>query len=255
LLVGCRARLHEQEFRQAERAYSKGDLTTAVESYKRTIALGPRTNESLKAARALGRIFVNDLKNYSGALEFFRRVIAETDQASERVSAQKEVITILLNHLNDYPQSVIEIQRLLPWLTDSNEQALFRLKLARAFYQLKDFFQVEKELSLAIGLTENEVISFELNLLLANNFLAQKKAKEAIKLLQNLESRNPDEFNRQNLGLVLAAALEENHQVAEAIEALKKTRDLHRFPEFIDLRIKRLEEKRKLVPGARGFRM
>jgi tetratricopeptide (TPR) repeat protein len=253
--LGCRAQLYEREFRRAERAQARGELRLAIEAYKHTISLGPRTPESLKAARALSRIFVNDLKDFSGAIEFFRRVIIESGKTSEKIAAQKEIISILLNHLNDYSQSIIEIQRILPWLSDSNQQALYRLKLARALYQLKDFPQVEKELNLAIGQTENEVISFELRLLLANNFLAQKKPKEAILILKNLESRNPEEFYRQNLGLVLAAAFEENLQVPEAIEVLKKTKERHRFPEFIDLRIKRLEEKRRVVPGARGFRM
>jgi len=57
-----------------------------------------------------------------------------------------------------------------------------------------------------------------------------------------------------NVAMNIIVCYEELEAFDKAIERLEKMRPTYRDPEFIDLKIKRLKERKANLPGSRGLR-
>lgn len=62
----------------------------------------------------------------------------------------------------------------------------------------------------------------------------------------------PERSAKENIGLTLSVCYEELKDFKSAIDLLEKIKSQHPMPEYIDIRIKRLQDRLKNQPGARG---
>jgi len=99
---------------------------------------------------------------------------------------------------------------------------------------------------------ENE--KFTAMVLKSNIHIAQKEYPKAIEILKKVMETYPLKATQENVPQTMAVCYEENGNFLEAIKSLEIARDKHPQPEYIDLRIKRLRERQKNQPGAKGLR-
>ena len=78
--------------------------------------------------------------------------------------------------------------------------------------------------------------------------------KEAADQFFKLIQANPEKSTKENVIITLAVCYEENLDFKGAIQVLEKYKAIHPQPDYIELRIRRLKERLKNAPGARGMR-
>jgi tetratricopeptide (TPR) repeat protein len=214
----------------------------------------PGSKEALSAAREGSQTAFVEKKDYHRALFFFKYIILYSEDESERREAQKTLAEIYFERLNNYEQAIIEYNRLLELPHENAEKFQYRMNVARSNFFLSKFSQAESEIDLVLKSEPKDKNYFEAKLLLANIFQAQKKLDSAIEIYKELMDKYPDFSRDEHLGLALALCFEEKNDFKQARATLNEIRSTYPRPEFIDSKIKHLEERESLQPGAQGFK-
>jgi len=240
--------------KRAEREGQAGETMDAIQRCQRILAKEPRSKNGLGAARLAARLALLDLKDARLAITFYRHLIMYSPDSAERRSAQITIAQILYERLNDYRAAIAEYSKLVGMATDPAEEFQFRMPLAKSYYFLNNYVQARAELKTL--LTKDIPLSdrFDILLLLANISMTLKNLDEAASSFRRLLSDYPERSKKESVALNLVMVLEEQKKYAEAIEILSSIRNSTTNADFIDLRIKRFNERLQQLPGAKGLR-
>lgn len=243
----------EQEYRKAEVATKEGHFRVALTHYSNVVE---STNDALaiESARKAAKIAHFEVKDFKRSAEFYRMIVLKSGDALERLAAQKMLADIYFDHLADYRQSIVEVNRFLSLSTDSQERTKYKISLARAYYYQNFFDQALNEVEEFLKIEPNEINKFDMLMLKGNILLAQKELSRAAEVFKAVLQKYPEKSKQENVALTLAVCYEEMKDFTSAIETLAGLKENHPVPDYIDIRIKRLEERRRNQPGARGFR-
>lgn len=252
-LAGCESSL-DREFEKATSLASQGNFEEALGVLDRILLREPQSGAALKAAREAARLTYFETKDFKRSARYYQSVVLTAPDPEERMRAQKQVAAVYFDHLNDYEMAIVEINKLLPLIRDPSERMKYKMNLARAYYYQNNFFQAEMEVDEFLRISKNEEAIFQMTLLKANIALARKDLGRAAEILKDILKKFPQKARKENVGLSLAVAYEEMRDYKSSIETLQALKEQHPMPDYIELRIKRLQERLKNQPGARGFR-
>lgn len=253
LLGGCTSPV-ERDIEQGRRDADRGYYTTALSSYDRAIKRDPLDNRNLPAAREASRICIYDLKDYARAASYLRHLVLYSDSAAEREEAQQELANIYFEHLQDYGAAIPELQRALAMNPEQAVQSKLIIKLARSYFYLAQFDQAESELEQLLKGKLDPDSTFDALVLKGHVLVSKRNYAKAIETYQVLLKSYPQRSQQENVNMQLAVCYEENSQFKEAIKVLEDVRPTYKPQEYIDLRLKRLKERMRNQPGAKGFR-
>jgi tetratricopeptide (TPR) repeat protein len=244
-----------REYQRGQQEQKAGHFKEALAAYEKVVLRSPESAVALMASREGAKIAFFDLKDFKKALEFNQRLVVSSPDPEERQSAQEQVASIYFDELADYPNAVKAINRLLMLSLPVEKKNQFRMKLAKAYYFQNNFVQAESESSdLLRSEKEDKEVLFQMMVLKANVYLAKKDIGKATDLLKDVMKKYPEKSVKENVATSLAVAFEEVKDYRSAIAVLEAMRPYHSNPEYIDLRIKKLQEAVKNQPGAHGLR-
>lgn len=252
-MVSCSSR-EERELRNAKKQASEGHYQVALVILDHVIKRNEHERYTLEAAKEAARISFFETKDYKKSIDFFHTVILYSKDVNERLESQKQIASILFNNLQDYTQAISEYSKLIFMAKNQEELVNYRTNIARAQYYLNNFYQAESEIDAILKMQISKDVEFNLLVIRANIYVAKKEFLRAIELLKNLISEYPDRADQENLGMILISCYEEGSNFKEAIKVLENFKGKYNPPEYIELRIKRLQERIKNAPGAKGFR-
>lgn len=244
----------ERDLDRAMAEVGKGYYRISLTSFDRVIKRAPESESALKAAREATRVATFELKDYKKAVGYLQHIILTSKEASEREQAQKQLAGIYFENLQDYPRAAIEYNRLLAMNPPFAEQARYKLTIARANFYMGQFAQAESEIADLLKERLSASIQFDVLALKGNILVAQKRFKPAVDVYKSLLNDFPERSRQENIGLQLAVCHEENSEFRQAIAILETLKDTYQPREYIELRIKRLHEKIRNQPGAKGYR-
>lgn len=208
----------------------------------------------LAALREAARISFFELNDYPRSIQYHRQLILKSPNQNERISSQRQVAQIYFDNLQDYNNAVTEFSKLLLMNPSTKDAFEFRINIARSWFYLNNMFQAMAEVDTLLKEPLDPDSKFEIELLKGNILVAQKKYKEAADQFIALIQSNPDKSTKENVIITLAVCHEENLDFKAAIQVLEKYKSVHPQPDYIELRIRRLKERLKNAPGARGMR-
>lgn len=242
----------EREFQSGVKAAEAGQFSVSLDHFKKAASRNPQSDIAQQAAREGARIAFFELKNYERSIEFYQHLVMYSTDPNERISAQKQIAASYFDHMSDYPKAVVEINRLLPMLQDPKEIAEYKMSIARAYYYQNNFSQAENEADEFLRKEQNQDQRFDMMMLKGNINLADKQLPKAIQVFREVMSKYPEKSKKENVALTLSICYEEMKDFKSAIEVLEEMKSYHPMPEYIDLRVSRMQEKMRNQPGARG---
>lgn len=252
-LTACSSQ-EEGDFKQAQKNISQGHHKVALSFLDRVIRRNAATELPLEAAREAARISFFELKDYPKTIEYYHFIVLHAPDEKERLEAQKQIAAIYFNNLQNYKAAIIEYSKLQQMPHTDLEAAQYKMNVARAHYYMNNFFQAESEIDNLLRLRADENIRFSALMLKGNILVGKKEYVKATDIFKTLMQTYPQKSIQENVGLTLAVCYEENNNFKEAIKVLEGYRGKYNPPEYIELRIKRLQERQKNAPGARGLR-
>jgi len=214
----------------------------------------PGSEESLDALRVGAKISFLEAKDYQTAAVFFKELVLYSDQEKERIDAQKKLGEIYFERLSDNARAIDELNKVLLIPIEPEEETKLRLMLAKAYFYLNKFGQAESEADIILEKAKQPKSIFDAKLVKANVAFSTQKFDRSAEIYEKLMSEFPQESREEHVGLTLAIVYEEQKELDEAIKVLEKIKTSYPNPEFIETKLQRILEKKKLLPGARGLR-
>ncbi|MBL7544597.1 MAG: hypothetical protein JNL11_12340 [Bdellovibrionaceae bacterium] len=243
----------KKEFQRGENKVSTSEFKEAIVHFDNSIKVAPESSWAMKSAREAARVSHYLAKDFTTAIRFYRHMVLYSDSPEERNKSQKEIAYLFFDSLQNYPQAIIEFYKLLQMSDKDFEIATYKLAIARANYYLNQFNQALSEIGEIVRLKITDDVLFDTVLLQGNIFVAQKSFQKAIFIFNDLLKRFPEKSEKENVPLTLTVCYEENFQYKEAIKILEALKNKYSPPEYIELRIKRINERIKNQPGAKGL--
>lgn len=253
IAIGCTPAA-DREFQKAAKLAEEKNFRQSLSHYEKVIIREPNTALGLKATREAARIAFYEIKDFRKAAEFYKNLVLHSESSEERLIAQENIVSLYFDHLNDYEKSVVELNRLISMLTESGDKAKYKMNLARAYYYQNNFAQAENEANEFLTQSPPDNEKYEMLMLKSNILIAKKELPRAAELLKDILQKYPQRSTKENVALTLAVCFEEMKDYKGAMDTLQKMKATHPFPEYIDVRIKRIQERIKNQPGAKGMR-
>jgi tetratricopeptide (TPR) repeat protein len=253
-IAGCRLSFTNIEYRKGQKAAEKQNYASAVEHFKKVMLRAPESSEAIASAREAARISLFETKKFSDAVMFYEHLVRFSSQERERREAQQKIADIYFEKLTDYARAIEEFNKLLLIRAAGPEEAEYRYKLAKAHFYLNRFDEAQNEIDRAIKIADAPEKKYDLQMFLASIFFNTKRIEQAIEIYNGLTKDYPDRAKSENIAMNIVVCYEELEAFDKAIDKLEKMRPTYADPEFIDLKIKRLRERRANLPGSRGLR-
>ncbi len=256
LLGGCTLSFDWFHRIRARELIRAGEYPKALEILRDVRDRNLDNSKSLEVSRLGGRVAQIDAKNYSLAIDFYRHLVLRSENPKERVNAQRLIAQLYFENLQDYTQAVFEYEKLLKLSLPPNESFRYRLNLAKAHFQLNSLEQANHEIEALLAMKKLEPDEiFDAKMLKANIEVASKNLHAAAESWSQVLTEFPERSKRENVALNLVVCYEEQKEFGKAIEVLEKMKaENYPNPEFLDIRIARLKERKTNMPGAQGLR-
>ncbi|MNJ91063.1 Lipopolysaccharide assembly protein B [compost metagenome] len=242
------------DFKQAQKEINQKHYRIALSYLDRVILRNSSSEYTLEAAREAARISYFEIKDYNKSAQYHHFIVLNSKDQNERLESQKQIASIYFNNLQNYQQAIIEFSKLQQMPRTDMESAQYKLNIARAQYYLNNFFQSESEIDSLLKLKSDPNTRFSALMLKGNILVGKKQYQEAADVFKKLIEDYPEKSIEENVALVLAVCYEENNDFKSAIKILEDHKEKYKPAEYIELRIKRLQERQRNAPGAKGFR-
>ncbi len=243
-----------KDFEMGKEAAKKGLYRSALTSYDHVMKRAPESEYALKAAREGARIATLEIKEFRRGANYYQFLVLHSKDPNERVSSQKQLASIYFDQLQNYEAAIVELNKLITESETDVEVARYKLDIARSNYYLNNFFQAHSELDDVLKRNIDASERFSALVLKANIYIAQKEYAKAIEGLRKVIELYPQKALQENVYQTLSVCLEESGNYKEAISTLESNKEKLSQQDYIELRIKRLKEREKNRPGARGPR-
>lgn len=253
VFVSCTTR-EQAEYKKGIKAVETGNNTQAVFHFERTTLRSPDSRAALNAARQGFRVSYYELKDYDRAIKFLRFIILRSRDAKERATQQMQLATIYFDHMQNYDKALEEFGKLSSISLDDEQQIKVRFYIAQAYYHKNEFTQSKSEISEMLKSIMTAEMRFNILMLQTNIFVSEKSWTQAIDNYKKLIQLFPDREVSDNLALNLSACYEESDDYKNAISVLEQLKTKNADADYIDLRIKKVIQRSKNQPGAKGFR-
>lgn len=252
-LFGCTS-AERAEFKKAQKAASAGQNAVAIHHFERTLIRNPEAPLALSAARHGFRISYYEQKDYKKATEFLRFLILKSQDSKERTTHQMQLAMIFFDHFQDYEKSLEEFGKLTTVPLPEAESMRVRFYLAQAYYHKNDFFQAKSEINELLKKMMGSELRFNVLMLQTNIYVSERNWSLAIENYKKMIQLFPEKEVEENLALNLSACYEESNDYKNALNILENLKSKHPDPDYIMLRMKKIELRSKNQPGARGYR-
>lgn len=244
----------ETEIESAQKDVEAARYDEAVFKLEKLVKSHPESKDALDAARMGTKITFLEIKNYEKALFFYKHLVLYSPNESERLESQKKVAEIYFERLSDHGQAVTELNKLLQLKHHPEEELRFRMNLAKANFYLSRFQQAEAEVDLVMEKNIPADMLFDAQLLKGNIYFSTKQLEKAIEIFKKIMETSPEKARDEHVGVSLAICYEEKNDFASAREVLNKIKPTYPNPEFIETKLRRLEQRQNQLPGARGLK-
>lgn len=252
-LAACSSQ-EQADFKKGQKAAAAGHNKQALVYFDHVIKRNATESLCLEAAREGARVAFYELHDYQKSAEYQHYIVLHSNDEKERVESQKQIALIYFNNLQNYQQAIVEFSKLQEMPHSDLEEAQYQMDLARADYYLNNLFQAQSEIDSLLKLKSDENVRFGALMLKGNILVAEKKFSAAADIFRDLIEKYPEKATQENVALTLAVCYEENNDFKSAIKVLEQYRGKYNPPEYIELRIKKLQERMRNAPGAKGFR-
>lgn len=251
--LGCSGAL-ERDFKEAKRQQEMGHFRKAAQYFDQVIKRDQSSPLAVEAMKEGARLAFLEIKDYKKAAHYYQKIIRFSSVESDRLEAQLKLASLYFESLQDYSSAAVEFSKLATSSQLESEKATHKLSVARSYYYIGNYFQTLSEIGEIRKLKADKETEFQALLLNGNVYVAQKKFLDAAKLFQALIAKFPDKALAENVHLVLSLALEESGDYRKALSVLEEIRPVYKPIEYLELRIKRIQERAKNQPGAKGYR-
>ena len=250
-LCACQSRA-EKFYHLAQKKIEQRQFLDAVDLLENSAELEKNNRIWSKTNFEIARILRFDIQDYNKALLVYRELILKSEDASIRLLAQESIAEIYFENIQDYVTAVKEYLLLESLIKDPEKLEKIRLKIAQCYRYTGSFKTALEYIEIFVNTSKTEKNAFLK--LKAQTLTSLGQYDEAIKNYNLILANDQKHFIDDNLYVAVAMVLEEKQDFKAALAYLQQNKDKIKNGSYVDLRIKRLNEKLLNKPFTKGVR-
>lgn len=250
-LCACQSRA-EKFYNLAQEKIEQRQYAEAVELLESSSELEKNNRVWSKTRFEIARIFRFEIHDYNKSLAVNRDLILKSEDASIRLLSQEAIAETYFENIQDYTTAVKEYLLLESIIKDAKKLEQIRLKIAQCYRYTGNLKTALEYIDVFLKSANSEKTAFLK--LKAQTYSSLGDYDEAIKNYNIILSHFPKFFTDENLFVAVAMAYEEKQDYKAAISYLQQNKDKIKDQAYVDLRIRRLNEKLVNKPFTKGVR-
>ncbi len=252
ILVGC-GTYEENELKRARSDIESKSFESALNHINRILKTADSKPVAVEAAKEGAKV-TTELGDHKRAIPYYKHLVLYAKDPELRKQSQLQIAQIYFENLNDYQNAIVEYNRLLEMPHSAQEEVGYRFRIAKSYFYKNNFFQAESEVDEVLKKPNMKSDTmFDLLMLKGNIYMTQKDLGKSLKVYEEILQKYPERAEKENIRVNIAVCYEEQKDYAKAIDSLEKAKANYPTPEYLELRIKRLKDREKQLPGARGL--
>lgn len=199
LLAGCGASIEAGIEGANDLLFKKQYVAAEALYYKLLKRLGENSDLSeqqdqqrLIILDRLGKVNSLYLHDYTRAIGFYAKLVKLYPQTEQAFAARSMVADIYQHRLGNLEAAVSEYQRLVVEFPDRDETRRAQLRIAQAFFTMRNFDQARTEAEALIKRWPGSAEAAQARFQIANSFYAQGRYTEAITAYERLLEGQPE---------------------------------------------------------------
>jgi tetratricopeptide (TPR) repeat protein len=250
-LCACQSRA-EKFYHQAMKKVEQRQFLDAVDLLESSAELEKNNRIWSKTNFEIARILRFEIQDYNKALLVYRELILKSEDASIRLLSQEAIAEIYFENVQDYTTAVKEFLLLESLIKEASKLERIRLKIAQCYRYTGSLKTALEYIDVFINSAKEEKNAFLK--LKAQIYSSLGQYDEALKYYNQIQAKDPTYFLNDNLYVAVAMVYEEKQDYKNAMAYLTQNKNKIKDQSFVDLRLKRLNEKLVNKPGSRGIR-
>lgn len=251
LLCACQSRA-EKFYNQAIEKIQQREFLQAVDLLENSADLEKNNRLWSKTSFEIARILRFEIQDYNKALLIYKNLILKSEDSSIRVLSQEAIAEIYFENLQDYIMAIKEYLLLESLIREPEKLEQIRLKIAQGYRYTGNhktaLEYIDVFLKSAVD-TKNAFLKLK-----AQTLLTLRNPDEAIKTYNIILEKSPEYFAAENLYVAVAMVYEEKQDYKSALAYLNQNKSKIKDQAYVELRLKRLDEKLENKPFLRGVR-
>lgn len=252
VLLSCGFSTSSWELSKAEKAEKNEEYQLAIQYYYKHLRKTSDTQESIYPAQKIFQLSSLHLIDTDLIEKSLKHIIIRSDDQNIRMDAQFKLANHYFDQINDYESAISNFNKFLALSNKHAEKNIARLKIAKSYFYLNNFYQSQVEIDDILKSEPEEDLKFDAKLLLASVLQSEKKYPKAVQQYEELLKEFPVRSEKDQIYMNLSLALEDNKDFGRAIDILKKYKQKHKKPAYIEEKIKKIQFLMSQQPGARG---
>lgn len=249
--MGCQSRA-EKFYNLAQEKIHQRQYLDAVNLLENSAELEKNNRIWSKTNFEMATLLRLDIHDYSKAIHVYRQIILKSEDANLRIQSQQALADIYFENIQDYLLAIKELLLLESLETDAKNLEKIRLKLAQAYKYTGQFKTALEVVDLASKNAQEQKLNFlKLKYQIFNSLDQPDKALTSINLIELIDK---EFFISENLFLDKAMIFEQKQDYKSSLETIKQYAQFVKDKNYLDLRLKRLQNKLTNKPFARGIR-
>ena len=242
-VIGCGVSQTDIELRRANELFIAGQYSKSLYHFEKVVKRAPRSPLGLKASRKASEISLLYTAQYEKALKYLKHIILYSKSSRERITAQEKLADIYFSKVNNFESAIFEYQQLLRVEKVDSKRTNYRFNIAQSYFKMNKTSQTLKELESLLKKELRGKTKFDILLFKGNVLQTSKQIDKAIEVYQSLREEFPELSKKENIGLNIAVAFEDQGKYDISIRTLQEIRSDYPVPDLIDVKIRRLRQR------------
>lgn len=250
-LCACQSRA-EKFYNLAQEKIVQRQFVDAVELLENSSELEKNNRVWSKTRFEIARIYRFEIHDYNKSLAVYRDLILKSEDASIRLLSQEAIAETYFENIQDYTTAVKEYLLLESIIKDPEKLEEIRLKIAQCYRYTGNLKTALEYIEVFLKSAKSEKSAFLK--LKAQTYSSLGEYDEAVKNYNLILVNDPKFFTEENLYVAVAMTFEEKQDYKAAIAYLQQNKNKIKDHAYVDLRIRRLNEKLVNKPFTKGVR-
>lgn len=250
LTTACSSRA-EKFFKQAQHKIESRQFLDAVDLLENSAELEKNNRKWSTTTFEIARILRFEIQDYNKALLVYKELILKSEDVNLRLLSQEAMAEIYFDHHQDYVNALKEYLLLEALLQDSVKLEKTKLKIAQAYKYIGNLETSLEYIEVALKTAKNKGHFLNLK---AQIYLSQKKYDQSLATYQQIYKDDLEFFNSEILYNSIVMVYEEKADYKSAIAYLNENKKFIKDQAYVELRLKRMNEKLINKPFNKGMR-
>jgi len=248
--MACSSRA-EKFFKLGQKKIEARQFLEAVDLLENSAELEKNNRKWSTTTFEIARILRFEIQDYNKALLVYKEMILKSEDVNLRILSQESIAEIYFEHIQDYTNALKEYLLLESLLQNDVKLEKTKLKIAQAYKYIGNLDTALEYIDVALKTVKNKEHFLNLK---AQIFLSQKKYDLALATYQQIYKNNIDFFRAENLYSSVVMVFEEKSDYKSAIAYINENKKYISDQNYLEIRLKRLNEKLINKPFNKGMR-